>query len=547
MARKLELTWQAGIGGRAGRWRKKFQGKSYYFDGGRGKTDREAYARAIEDWQNLKRELTEHDSKPHESDYLDALREWRAVRDWSAANDDDATLDQSRRKIKELESRLAGRRPSPIGSDDRFEARFAPVHIDVGDFIGRKDDLDRINWSRVAGLLNDDGSFQPSQETIEASDGSRLRIAKEIWRDRIATQLRQSDVAHTPVSIEGNVARFLAQKRTQVDGGELSAGRCANLKLHLSLFQDFVGGSNPVSAITSRTMTDFRTDLLDRKGRGELSGSYLKDRLDAATQFTRWLWREETLADLPRVIESKSFSITPATPTIKTLTAAEIKTLLDAASGQLKLFVMLGLNAGFTQKDISDLQHDEVDWRAGIIRRKRSKTKDFENVPEVAYKLWPETFRLLQEYRRPKLPHVLANENGGTLVTATLKEDGRLHKVDNIHTGYFRLCRRVGIKGRPFKSLRKTSATLLRGNPQFTGLEDLFLGHAPRRMSDKHYAGTPNDLLASAIEWLGRELGLVADSKQPASQDRQPAKRESRNARGRTKKGTTDAAVRGGR
>ena len=548
MAKKLELTWQAGIGGRAGRWRKKYLGKSHYFDGGRGKTDREAYARAIEKWQNKKRELLEKDSKPHESDYLDALRDWRAVRDWSAANDDQANLSLARTKIKDLETRLASKRPPPICPKDRFESRFtfntAPLLEIMDDLIGRKGDFETIDWKVVsAGFAKDQGRIVPPPGAIENSDGSPARITKEIWRDRIATQLRQSEVTHAPATIEGNVARFMSQKRAQVTGGELTAGRYANLALHLKAFQDFVGGSNPVAAITSRIMTDFRTDLLDRKGRSEFSGAYAKDRLDAAKQFTRWLWQEETLAELPRIIESKSFSITPAIPTIKTLTVAEIKTLLDAASGQLKLFIMLGLNAGFTQKDISDLLNDEVDWRAGIIRRKRSKTKGFENVPEVAYKLWPETFRLLQEFRRQGSSQALANENGGALVTVRLKENGRLHKVDNIHTGFFRLCSRVDIKNRPFKSLRKTSATLLRGSKEHTGLETLFLGHAPRSMSEKHYSGTPHDLLASALEWLGRELGLVAADKQPASTERQPTKRESRPARGRTKKGAKAVAA----
>ena len=552
MARKL--TWQSGTAGRTGRWRKKFRGKTYYFDGGRGKTDRVAYAQATEDWTRLKNAIEEQDTKPNETEYLNVLREWRAVKDWSSLNADQSNLDLARSKIKDLETRLASRRPPPISEDDRFEASFGcpiiPFPLEVMDkLIGRKEDLDPDKWKKYRAKLevSDQSRIVPPPGAIEFSDGSPWRIAKEIWRDRIATQLRQSEVTHAPATIEGNVARFMSQKRAQVTGGELTAGRYANLDLHLKAFQDFVGGSNPVAAITSRIMTDFRTDLLDRKGRSEFSGAYAKDRLDAAKQFTRWLWQEETLAELPRIIESKSFSITPAIPTIKTLTVAEIKTLLDAASGQLKLFIMLGLNAGFTQKDISDLLNDEVDWRAGIIRRKRSKTKGFENVPEVAYKLWPETFRLLQEFRRQGSSQALANENGGALVTVRLKENGRLHKVDNIHTGYFRLCSRVDIKNRPFKSLRKTSATLLRGSKEHTGLETLFLGHAPRSMSEKHYSAPPSDLLASALDWLGRELGLIAVGKQPASQDRQPAKRESRPARGRSRKGAKAVEANSGR
>ena len=36
MARTFKLTWQAGTAGRGGRWRKKYKGQAYYFDGGRG-------------------------------------------------------------------------------------------------------------------------------------------------------------------------------------------------------------------------------------------------------------------------------------------------------------------------------------------------------------------------------------------------------------------------------------------------------------------------------------------------------------------------------
>ena len=43
MPRKFRLTWQSGSDSRGGRWRKKYNGKVYYFAGGNGKYDREAY------------------------------------------------------------------------------------------------------------------------------------------------------------------------------------------------------------------------------------------------------------------------------------------------------------------------------------------------------------------------------------------------------------------------------------------------------------------------------------------------------------------------
>jgi len=343
--------------------------------------------------------------------------------------------------------------------------------------------------------------------------------------------LRLQDEAASDESIEGNIDRFISQKRAQVTGGELSAGRCANLELHLAAFRDFVGGSNPISAINSRVMTDFRSDLLDRISRGEFSRVYAKDRLDASTQFTRWLWREETLADLPRVIESRAFSITVTPTPIKTFTAEEIKALLKASNGQNKLCILLGLNTGMTQGDISDLRPDEVDWEAGVIRRKRSKTRQHKNVPEVAYQLWRETFSLLKKFRRPDCQQVLANDNGAPLVVVALKPDGKLHKVDNIHCNFSRYCRRMGISGRSFKSLRKTAATMLRGNATFSGLESLFLGHAPRSIADRHYAGVPQELLGQAINWLATQFGIAVAGSPPVSGKPKRTERQSRRAK----------------
>jgi len=43
MPRTFKLTWQTGTNNRVGRWRKKYKGKVYYFSGGRGKYDCDAY------------------------------------------------------------------------------------------------------------------------------------------------------------------------------------------------------------------------------------------------------------------------------------------------------------------------------------------------------------------------------------------------------------------------------------------------------------------------------------------------------------------------
>ena len=58
------------------------------------------------------------------------------------------------------------------------------------------------------------------------------------------------------------------------------------------------------------------------------------------------------------------------------------------------------------------------------------------------------------------------------------------------------------------KSLKKASATLIRGNEKYANLERRFLGHAPTTMSDRHYAKAPKKLFEEAVTWLRKELEI---------------------------------------
>jgi len=84
---------------------------------------------------------------------------------------------------------------------------------------------------------------------------------------------------------------------------------------------------------------------------------------------------------------------------------------------------------------------------------------------------------------------------------------GEIRKNDNIKNAYERLRRDLGIE-KSLKSLKKTSATLIRDNERFRGLEALFLGHAPQSMADKHYTRAPQTTFDEAVLWLGKELSI---------------------------------------
>ncbi|MDA1013841.1 MAG: tyrosine-type recombinase/integrase [Planctomycetota bacterium] len=509
MPRKRELTWQSGSNRRAGRWKKKYRGKVYYFDGGNGKTDHQAYADALSVWKKLQADLDASQVKPHEDDYLTTIADWTAMKEWATNHGDADAVGIARSKIQELQRRLSRNSPPALKFGDRV-ANLFEIPPDQRDALASAiDDALRspVSQDELLEALTRRSLFASPTSSEQRLAWARefastpLQVDSAIWADRIKNQ-RELNQRPQGLSIGENVDRFKEAKRVQVEAGQISPGRYDNLSRDLDAFRDFAGGSTVVSSINSRLMTDYRTDLLARVGSNEFGETYAKDRLDAAKQFVRWLWHDETLSELPRIIDSKGFSIRQPLREIKTFTLDEVRALLTETRGRLRLYILLALNTGMTQKEISDIAPSEVLWKSGQIRRKRSKTRQHQNVPVVTYSLWPETLKLLKEYQTNDSEHVILSENGTPLVVNKLRDNGTTHKVDSIQRAFYRLKTKLGIKERSFKTIRKTSATMLKNDERFSAIDQYFLGQSPRSVSDRHYSAGPDGLLRQATEWL---------------------------------------------
>jgi hypothetical protein len=147
---------------------------------------------------------------------------------------------------------------------------------------------------------------------------------------------------------------------------------------------------------------------------------------------------------------------------------------------------------------VSDLLDSEVDWDAGRVTRKRSKTKDRESVPVVCYPLWPGTFALLQEHRSGS-ERVLLTARGKPLVQA---------RADVLAGNFKLLQKRIGFK-KSMKLIRQSSASMLEGHRDYGRLVPLFLGHTPPGRAARHDAQPAPALLDEAVAWLGRQYGLI--------------------------------------
>ena len=508
MPRKLELTFQRGADGRVGRWKKFYRGKAYYLGSGRGKSDLDSYREALASWKSLKVKLDAELvplPRAHDAEYDKVIRERELVLSWSVQHGEDEEAVVAREKLAELRERRDQPRQPPVTHEDRLWSRFRvdPKALQaIADIAlaSRKEDLDKFREEMLRRPIRLQSMETPKNPVVGGID--EFKRAEIQWQDRLATQAKVVASDDTR-SIGGWARLFLAKEQQRVSAGELSAGRFTSTKAAVFYFRSWVGADTDASAITGQTLSRYHAHLLGLIGQEKCSATYARDRMVSAKTLIRWLWGQDVIEKLPKNIDSRELTFARRTKTPETMTTAEVGTLLRGTTGLNRLCILLGLNCGMAQKDISDLLDRDVDWKAATITRKRSKTASHEGVPTVTYRLWPETLQLLQEHRSGT-EVILLTRAGKRLVQERLDETGSYRKSDSIKSAYDRGLAKLPV-AKPFKLLRKTSATLINSNPKFRGLDQLFLGHAPSSVAERHYVATSKLALDKALEWLRAE------------------------------------------
>ncbi len=193
-------------------------------------------------------------------------------------------------------------------------------------------------------------------------------------------------------TVEAQAKRFLAveQARGKAAGtfGDLAA-YVNKLKLESGVLTD----SMDVRTISERTVTDLYSWLRNNAG---LSATVQRKVWNYFRRFVRFLWAEKFI-DLPRNLGERTFSFNVQAKKIKTYPVATVRAMVNGLPSRLKLYALLALNCGMYGVDIASLTWSE--YSNGRITRKRTKTRAGENVPEVSYRLWPETVQLLEKWK----------------------------------------------------------------------------------------------------------------------------------------------------
>jgi integrase len=324
--------------------------------------------------------------------------------------------------------------------------------------------------------------------------------------ERAVKELRGESAADPERTVQALADDWFQGLAAQARAGILSPDRADAARRFLAPFVAFVGETADVGAIDPATLTAFHRFCLSQIGEGRWGAVYARDIFATARGWLRWMAEHGTIAP-PANLASKSFRFGSTVKRVKTWEPGEVRQAIAEAAGKLKLALLLMVNCGMTQADVSDLLDTEVDWRAGRVIRRRSKTAARESVPVVNYKLWPSTFALLKQHRSGG-ERVLLTLAGNPLVRKKMQA-GKLVKVDALARKYRKLQTRLGLK--PMKLLRKTGASLLESHEVYGRFTGLYLGHAPATMKDRHYAAPPAALFDEAIAWLGEQLGVAGE------------------------------------
>jgi integrase len=359
-------------------------------------------------------------------------------------------------------------------------------------------------------------------------NGQLVPVEEYGWKDALEQYKVQADDLHagrTPrvkadsLTVADLCNRFLTAKLRRREAGELGCRMFADYKEVTDLLVASFGRDRPVEDLAAEDFEGLRAKMTERWGPVRLGNAitrvkslfkYALDNalLDRAPRFGSEFRRPEK-AVLRRHRAARGE---------KMLEAPELRQLIDAASGPVRAILLLGVNCGLGNHDISRLPLSALDLEAGWLDFPRPKTGIARRCP-----LWPETVAALREAiaARPG-PR---NKADGDLVF--LQKTGRrwvreteCSRTDRVSRVFGQLLRQCGLyrTGLGFYTLRHVFRTIADAARDPVAC-DLIMGHTDSTMAG-HYRERLDDYRLVAVaqhvhDWLYGKTATSSPARAP--------------------------------
>ena len=305
------------------------------------------------------------------------------------------------------------------------------------------------------------------------------------------------------LTVEDFGEKYLQSCFTRYERGDISATWFEKIRISVCHFVEYLQTDLPLSKLNEMLLDDYRNYTLSLPISAATDKSIspwtAKSRLDIVKLMIKWGYQMALIDTLPRNLDQYS-RITIPEPTVNRFSLDEIRTLYSAASEKTKTYMLLALNTGAGQADISDLRVGEVSIEPGRIVRKRTKTG-----VHSEFALWPRTVEMLKLHGnldgKPN-DRVFLSKSGHPLVREYFIGD-KFKRTDAIRSAFFRLMKKTQLSNhRGFYSLRKTAASEVEKIDN--SVTSMFLGHSAKGLMKHHYAERDWARLDAAIIELFR-------------------------------------------
>lgn len=228
------------------------------------------------------------------------------------------------------------------------------------------------------------------------------------------------------------------------DNGKIANRTYEDYSHVIGLMTDHFGKQAAVSSLRPRAWEGFHSKL----SASTTSPTVLTRNVTVSKMVFRWAFDSDLLPDQVRfgpafkVAAKKEVRRKRLQSKKRTLDAEDIRTMIDAAPQPMRSMILLGINCGMTQAEVSALEWEDIDLDEAVIDTIRRKTE----IERVAT-LWPETVEALREISKgDDAGRVFSTRHGNPYVYNKLNDDGVLIRRDNIATEFKKQAKRAGVK-----------------------------------------------------------------------------------------------------
>jgi integrase len=298
--------------------------------------------------------------------------------------------------------------------------------------------------------------------------GDQQYMLPQKWQERLRQLEERGGRKKKPQVIGHWLDEYLKRTDARTHHSiRLSTGLDRDFKLRS--FKRWIDQSKHVTTLDETTVSEFHEHLATTAYAKSTKEGYFK----AFRMFVRWAAKQpDCELAVPQNLDDREFLFREPKGTGRKReekkkqlwTPDEFALVLEKVPQPYRCYLVLMLNCGFRNIDLSSLQKSDLRLKTKRILYQREKTNQNDTSPVVSYPLWDATVELIKEAISDDDTFCFLNSAGGRLVVSK-RTDGEKIVYDTVSRYWRRYRKKFGLAGKRLDFIRKTGSTRIK--PEF--------------------------------------------------------------------------------